>query len=121
MAYPMNPDLVVGVAADEYSALMRIASELLDQDASEWLESLPAYSSGRQSRRCRFGDLYDHLTGFILEFDIEDEMRAGCVSEEDAALYAGVLSHCLQYHVKTGDILNGTAKRLVLEMGESGM
>ena len=117
MSYPIEPDLIVDLSDDEHAALARIAEEVLDDDASAWLKAMPAAEDGSPFRRCRFGDLYDYLTGFITRRGIEDEIRAGSVSEGDAALYAGVLSHCLQRHVRVDDVLSGNAKRIISGMG----
>ncbi len=102
--YPLDPELVVGISPDEHAALVRIASEILDQNAAGWLAAM---SHGDGYYKSRFSDLYDHLKEFITKWDLVDEIRAGCVSAEDAQLYAGMLSHCLQRHVSVDDILDG--------------
>ena len=120
MRYMMNPMTTVGVSGEERSALMRVAEAVLDQETARWLDGLERDERWSDGYRTRFGDLADRLIGIVENWGLGENVLAGDVSSEDAAVFAGVLSHVLQRHVKSTDIVDGSVERYIEAAKRSG-
>lgn len=70
--------------------------------------------------RVRFSDLADRLIGIVEDWNLGENVFAGDVSPEDAAVFAGVLSHVLQRHVKVESIVDGSIRYDIDDVRRSG-
>lgn len=120
MGYQIEPDCIVGMGGEDRDVFARIARALGDCDALRWLDGLEPDKEWPGDFKCRFGDLADHLTGFVAEGNVASLIRSGDVSERDASILSAILSHCLQSHVKLSEIMDGSVVRLIEEVRTYG-
>ena len=110
MGYMMDPMMTVGVSGEERSALIRVAEAALDQETARWLAGLEPDEMSSDGYKARFGDLADRLIGIVEDWGLGENIIAGDVSPYDAAVFAGLLSHVLQRHVKVESIVDGSIR-----------
>lgn len=108
------------MSGEDRSALIRVAEAVLDQETARWLVGLEPDEMSRDSYKARFGDLADRLIGIVEDWDLGESVFAGDVSPEDAAVFAGLLSHVLRRHVKVESIVDGSIRCDIDDVRRSG-